>query len=125
MIQTKGLAHIHFSVRDMDRSLRFYQQAFGMREMFRAGQDLVFLQTPGGDDTITLHADPKQALEPGKSGGIAHFGFNVFGDSALNEAITEVEAAGGTLVSRGEHGPGAAYAYVTDPDGYVIELMGS
>ena len=26
------------------------------------------------------------------------------------------------LVERVEHGPGSAYAYVSDPDGYLIEL---
>ena len=40
----------------------------------------------------------------------------------LDAAIKDVVAAGGTLVSRGEHAPGHPYAYVTDPDGYVIEL---
>ena len=124
MIHTTGLSHIHFAVRDLDQSLRFYQQAFGMKELFRAGPELVFLQTPGGNDTITLHADPGHRLEPGKSGGIAHFGFNLTRDSDLDGAITEIEAAGGSLVSRGEHGPGSAYAYVADPDGYVIELSG-
>ena len=124
MIRTGGLSHLHFAVGDLQQSLRFYQQAFGMQELFRAGADLVFLQTPGGTDTITLHADPAHKLEPGRSGGIAHFGFNVIGDAILDEAVRDVEAAGGSLVSRGEHGPGAPYAYVADPDGYVIELMG-
>jgi catechol 2,3-dioxygenase-like lactoylglutathione lyase family enzyme len=123
MIRTGGLSHIHFAVSDLQRSLSFYEKAFGMRELFRAGPDLVFIQTPGGADTITLHADPGHKLEPGKSGGIAHFGFNVIGDPALDAAIDDVKAAGGSLVSRGEHGPGSTYAYIADPDGYVIELM--
>ena len=43
--------------------------------------------------------------------------------SSMGEgAITEVERAGGRLVSRGERAPGETYAYVEDPDGYVIEL---
>jgi catechol 2,3-dioxygenase-like lactoylglutathione lyase family enzyme len=33
-----------------------------------------------------------------------------------------VVAAGGHLVERGEHTPGVPYAYVEDPDGYLIEL---
>ena len=31
--------------------------------------------------------------------------------------------AGGTLVKRGEHAPGVPFAYIRDPDGYVIELL--
>ena len=37
--------------------------------------------------------------------------------------IVNVSSESGSLVSRGEHSPGAPYAYVSDPDGYVIELM--
>jgi catechol 2,3-dioxygenase-like lactoylglutathione lyase family enzyme len=36
--------------------------------------------------------------------------------------IRQVEAAGGRLVERGEHAPGIPFAYVADPDGYLIEL---
>ncbi len=42
--------------------------------------------------------------------------------SQLDAAITEVERAGGGLVSRGEPAPGIPYAYVADREGYVIEL---
>jgi catechol 2,3-dioxygenase-like lactoylglutathione lyase family enzyme len=40
----------------------------------------------------------------------------------MDAAVREVEAAGGTLISRGEHAPGVPFAYVRDPDGYVLEL---
>ena len=40
----------------------------------------------------------------------------------LDCAIRQVEAAGGRLVERGEHAPGVPFAYIADPDGYLIEL---
>ena len=40
----------------------------------------------------------------------------------LDAAVRAVQEAGGQIVERGEHVPGAAYAYVTDPDGNVLEL---
>ena len=40
----------------------------------------------------------------------------------LDDAIAQVEAAGGRLKERGEFMPGLPYAYVADPDGYEIEL---
>ena len=43
----------------------------------------------------------------------------------LDEIVRQVVHAGGKLQSRGEHAPGAPYAYLTDPDGYVIELGNS
>ena len=92
-----------------------------MRETFRLGNDMVFLNTPGSKDMITLHKDSDASEIAGTSGGIAHFGFIlVKGD--IDAAIKEVRKAGGKLLERGEHSPGYPYAYVTDPDGYVIEL---
>jgi catechol 2,3-dioxygenase-like lactoylglutathione lyase family enzyme len=37
MIRTRGLTHIHLMVRDLDRSLTFYQRVFGLEERFREG----------------------------------------------------------------------------------------
>lgn len=83
---------------------------------------MIFLTTPGAGDVITLNADPTEAERAGTSGGIGHFGFRRKDSLRINEAIREVEAAGGRLIQRGEHAPGAPFAYVADPDGYMIEL---
>ena len=40
----------------------------------------------------------------------------------IDAAVTAVIAAGGTVSSRGEFGPGLPYAFVRDPDGHEIEL---
>ena len=122
MIRTEGLTHIHLVVRDLERSLRFYKSAFGMEERFRDGPKMVFLNTPGSQDLITLNEDPAEARHAGVNGGVAHFGFRRASSAGLDAAIAEVEAAGGRLIRRGEHAPGAAFTYVEDPDGYVIEL---
>jgi catechol 2,3-dioxygenase-like lactoylglutathione lyase family enzyme len=122
MIKTQGLTHLHLIVRDLERALHFYKEVFGMRERFRDGNAMVFLNTPGSQDSITLNEDPSQREVAGQSGGIAHFGFRLAHKPDLDAAIREVERCGGKLLSRGEHAPGVAYAYVTDPDGYVIEL---
>ena len=121
MIRTKGLTHIHLIVRDMKRSLRFYKTVFGMQVSFKIGKKLVFLNTPGSKDTITLNEDPDLADVAGTSGGISHFGFGLV-KTDLATAIREVEKAGGRLLEQGEHVPGVPYAYVADPDGYVIEF---
>jgi lactoylglutathione lyase len=122
MIATQGLTHIHLVVRDLERSLRFYKTVFGLVERFRDGPTMVFLNTPGSQDLITLNEDPEHRSDAGVNGGIAHFGFRLRDSTDLDKAIVEVEAAGGALLQRGEHAPGVFFAYVTDPDGYVIEL---
>lgn len=122
MVETEGLTHLHLLVRDLDRSLAFYQSVFGMQEMFRDGPDMVFLRTPGSRDTITLNAAPSEHATVGQHGGIGHFGFRLRHPDQLEDAIRQVETAGGRLVERGQHAPNVSYAYVADPDGYLIEL---
>ena len=80
---------------------------------------MVFLRPPSSSDTITLNEVPEKA---GVTGGVDHFGFRLVDKSELDQAIEEVERAGGRLVERGEHAPGRPFAYVVDPDGYLIEL---
>jgi catechol 2,3-dioxygenase-like lactoylglutathione lyase family enzyme len=122
MIKTQGLTHIYLVVRDLERSLRFYRDVFGMEERFRDGPHMVFLNTPGSQDLITLNQDPQEVDLAGSRGGIAHFGFRLANALDLDTAIAEVERAGGKLLSRGKHPSGAPFAYVADPDGYIIEL---
>lgn len=121
MIKTQGLTHVHLLVEDLDRSLHFYTEVFGLQEQFRDGPRMVFLNPPGSGDSITLNEQPGDA-RIGSGGGIEHIGFRLVDKNDLDDAIAQVEAAGGRLVSRGEHAPGVRYAYVADPDGYVIEL---
>src|SRR5882724_10089305 len=86
MIQTCGLTHIHLMVKDIQRSLDFYQTVFGMEVKFWAGKGLVFLNTPGSNDMIALHqADEGRAT--GASGGILHFGLQLENKDDLEQAI--------------------------------------
>ena len=124
MIETGGMYHIHLIVCDLERAVRFYQDVLGLDATFRFGPDMVFLSTPGKGDVLTLHEDRENKARAGDNGGISHFGFRMKNHTQLDQAIEEVVRGGGTFVERGEHAPGIHYAYVTDPDGYVIELAG-
>jgi catechol 2,3-dioxygenase-like lactoylglutathione lyase family enzyme len=119
VIETQGLTHINLLVADVHRTKLFYERVFGLQEMFWDGPGMVFLRPPGTYGTITLQQSPGASRGPGN---IDHFGFRLADRSQLDRAIEEVIAAGGALLERGEHQPGNPYAYVTDPDGHVIEL---
>ncbi len=119
MVKTKGLTHLNLSVKDIHKSLKFYQEAFGMEVQFWVEDNMVFLNTPGCNDTFTLQ-QAQEGEQVGPGGGFSHFGFQLDGD--LDQAISEVQAAGGELMNRGEHAPGQPYAYFKDFDGYVIEI---
>jgi catechol 2,3-dioxygenase-like lactoylglutathione lyase family enzyme len=122
MIKARGLHHINLNVSDIGRSLKFYQDAFGLEVKFWEGEHMVFLQSPGADDTITLCQAGDG--DPVAGGGVSHFGFSI-GKNNLDQMVMQVVSAGGKVQRRGEHAPGVPYAYFTDPDGYVIELGNS
>ena len=122
-VDTHGIRHVHLLVADHDRSVSFYQQVFGMEVDFRDG-NILFLQSPNRRDDLALHlavTDDEKA-RVGFQGGYEHFGITVKDRTELDNCIASVIAAGGTLVDKGEHAPGIPYAYVADPDGYVIEI---
>jgi catechol 2,3-dioxygenase-like lactoylglutathione lyase family enzyme len=58
----------------------------------------------------------------GRSAGIAHFGFRLTDPLDIDAAVAAVRAAGGTIVEQGEFVPGEPYAFVRDPDGYLVEI---
>lgn len=118
MVETYGLSHISLIVADLDRAVRFYSFAFGVREYFRDTTQ-VQVQGPGRFDVIAFELG-----EPGKpgKGGITHFGFRLKNPSDIDAAVVECLKAGGKLLRRGEFSPGYPYAYIEDPDGHEIEI---
>jgi catechol 2,3-dioxygenase-like lactoylglutathione lyase family enzyme len=118
MVKTHGLTHINLAVREPERSLRFYQAVFGVREYYRDDNSIQALG-PGPHDVLAFERDPANA---GKVAGIGHFGFRLTQPQDIDLAVTEAQRAGGMLLRRGEFAPGLPFAYVADPDGYEIEI---
>jgi catechol 2,3-dioxygenase-like lactoylglutathione lyase family enzyme len=122
-VETRGIRHIHLLVGDHDRSVSFYRDVFGMEVEFRDG-NILFLQSPNRHDDLALHlaVTDEEKSRVGVQGGCEHFGITVSDRGKLDECIALVITAGGTLIDKGEHAPGVAYAYIADPDGYTIEI---
>jgi catechol 2,3-dioxygenase-like lactoylglutathione lyase family enzyme len=122
-VETRGIRHVHVMVRDHERSVRFYRDVFGMEVGFRDG-NILFLHSPSRRDDLASHlaVTDSEKARVGDQGGYEHFGITVKERTQLDECIALAIAAGGSLVDKGEHAPGVPYAYVTDPDGYVIEI---
>ena len=117
MIKTHGLNHISLSVRDLERSLAFYQQLFGVRE-YQRDEKTIQVLGPGPHDVIVFELRPSH----GKPGGIDHFGFRLTDPADIDEAVRQAEAAGAKILRQGEFGPGLPFVYIEDPDGYTIEI---
>ena len=122
-VATLGIRHIHLLVSNHERSVSFYEKAFGMEVNFRDG-NIQFLHSPNRGDDLALHlaVTKEERTRVGLLGGFEHFGITVKDRTQLDQCIASVVSAGGTLIDKGEHAPGVPYAYVSDPDGYVIEI---
>ena len=120
-----GIRHVHLLVAEQDRAVDFYRAAFGMELRFSDGP-VTFIGTPGGGDSLALHVatTDEERGRVGMRGGVEHFGIHLADRSAEGvDAVVEVVVSmGGRLLDRGRHPSGAEFAYVTDLDGYVIEL---
>ncbi len=118
MVRTHGLTHVSLAVADPERSLRFYERVFGVREHSRDEKGILAVG-PGPHDAIGFE---RRTQRVGLRGGIDHFGFKLVEAADIDAAVSEAVAAGGALERRGEFAPGCPYAYLTDPDGYRIEV---
>src|SRR5262245_17958022 len=118
MVETYGLTHVAVAVRDLARSVRFYQELVGAVVVYQdAG--FVQMQTPGSRDVIVLERKPPRA---GKSGAVAHFGFRLKRVEPIEKIQEAVRAAGGRVKKAGEFVPGEPYVFAADPDGNEVEI---
>jgi catechol 2,3-dioxygenase-like lactoylglutathione lyase family enzyme len=117
MIKTHGLTHLNLEVADPDRTLRFYEQVFGVKEYYR-DDDSIQVLGPGPHDVLAFVRSDKA----GRAGGISHFGFRLTRPDDIDAAVRTATRAGAKILDRGEFSPGFPYVYFSDPDGYVIEV---
>jgi predicted enzyme related to lactoylglutathione lyase len=116
--KTYGLTHIAIAVKDLNRTLVFYQKIFYVQLMYQQN-DFLQVTTPGSNDIIVFE---KKKADYGKTGGIAHFGFRLRKAKDINEMAKRVKAAGGKIIDKGEFVPGEPYIFFKDPDGYEVEV---
>ena len=115
MAKITGLLFV-VPVRDVDKAVRFYCGAFELQEVFR-GEKIVFVGMPGTDTAIGLLHDPAAA-----GSGPQNVGFHLDHALKLEDAVRDVERAGGSVLERGEHAPDVPFARIADPDGNILEI---
>lgn len=121
----KKLLHTRYRVNDIERSVKFYQEALGLsvsrRHTSPRGAQLVFLATPNSDEEIELCQMPAGAEPVKVQSDLTHLAFEV---ENLTAFADELKAKGFAL-SDGPTttGSGSLIAFIDAPEGYEVELI--
>ena len=119
----KALGHAVLRVRDLERSLAFYRDTLGLKEVARYGGRMVFLSCGENQHDLALQEIGKGAPDPNSAAvGLYHLAFKV-GDNLrdLIEMKAKLEGAGVQIVGTSDHTVSKSL-YMLDPDGIEIEL---
>jgi lactoylglutathione lyase len=120
----KKLLHTRMRVNDIERTIKFYQDALGLtvtgRHLSPRGAQIVFLSTPNSEEEIEicqLPGAPSVQVQP----DLMHLAFEV---DSIEKFAAEI-AKKGFALSDGptKTGSGATIAFIDAPEGYEIELI--
>src|SRR5256885_17050970 len=83
------IGHVHLTVADVERALRFYRDVLGFEVTTRYGRDAVFLSAGGYHHHIGLNAwaGPNAPPPPAGSTGLYHFAILFPDRAALAAAV--------------------------------------
>lgn len=124
MSAVKKLLHTRYRVNDLEKTVRFYVDVLGLKEVRRhkspRGSELVFLKTPGSDELIEVCYFPSSGPVHVQT-DLTHLAFQV---DNLAEFGKHLEKHG-LKYSDGPHMKenGSGFAFIDAPEGYEIELM--
>jgi catechol 2,3-dioxygenase len=118
------LGHVVFYVRNLERSLAFYRDLLGFKEIGRIFDGQAAALTSGRTHHEFLFIEVGNAPGPmtGHRIGLYHIGIKI-GDSLdeLRTAVKELEKAGVTITGASDHTVTKSL-YLLDPDGNEVEL---
>lgn len=119
------MAHTCVRVKDLNASVKFYQDAFGFEESRRrdfpeAEFTLVYLTLPGDNYELELTYNYNhEAYDLGN--GYGHIAISSDDIQSLHE---KHQSAGFNVTDmKGLPGTEPSYYFITDPDGYKIEVI--
>lgn len=117
------VGHIHLTVSDLERALKFYRDLLGFEVSARYGESAVFLSAGGYHHHIGLNTWAGRGATPPPEGhtGMYHVAFLYPSRFELAKAVKSVMGAGYVIDGTADHGVSEA-VYLRDPDGNGVEL---
>ncbi len=120
----KKLLHTRMRVNDLARTVKFYEEALGLKVSRRhtspRGAQLAFLATPNSDEEIEICQMPPGAPSVVVQPDLMHLAFEVEDLTAFAAAA----AAKGYPLSDGPTPSGSGMiAFIDAPEGYEVELI--
>ncbi|MFQ3275272.1 MAG: lactoylglutathione lyase [Candidatus Nanohaloarchaea archaeon] len=120
------LAHTMLRVSDPEKVIEFYEEAFGFELRRKSEQETFTLYFLGSEDQtaeleLTYNHGEDDKYDKGE--GFGHIAIYTDEDQSLQEAYEKAVKAGGEDYRPPEECPGN-YAFVKDPEGYEVEILG-
>ena len=117
------IGHIHLTVADLERSLKFYRDILGFAVTARYGDSAVFLSAGGYHHHIGLNTWAGKGAPPPADGhaGLYHFAILYPTRRELARAVKRLRDAKYPIDGASDHGVSEAI-YLHDPDRIGIEL---
>jgi len=113
--------HVTLSVKDIEASLRFYQEIIGLdvKRRFAAGPDTEIAFLGNGDTEVELITDAaRDGTEPGNDVSLG------FMTGSLEDTIALLREKGyetdGAIISPNPH---VSFFFARDPDGYNVQFV--
>lgn len=117
------IGHIHLTVSDLERSVKFYRDVLGFEITQGYGDSAVFLSAGGYHHHIGLNTWAGKGATPPPAGrtGLYHFAILLPSRKELAKAVKRLYELNYKIEGASDHGVSESI-YITDPDGNGVEL---
>ncbi len=125
-MEVKELGHLVLYVGDLQRSVAFYRDVLGWKQVTRSVPGMAAAAFSSGrthHELLLIEVGPDaQPIPAGRRVGLYHFGLKIGDtDDDLREALARLKDAGVTIAGVSDHTVTHSL-YLLDPDGNELEL---